>query len=642
MPSCSTPRSPTARCAGPRPTCGCASTARSKRACNRSIAWCWAAWSRASGRRRRAAIPGSAGRCATSSASICRSGASACRRTISPQALGAPEVILTPRGEARRRADGRLALRAAARRGRGRGALERSARARRALRGAGPQARRDRQRPARCAQARAPAAARGAAAPAQRHRDRGSGCAIPTRSTPSTCSSLQPLDAIDTPPGAADRGTLIHDSIGEFAKAFPDKLPDDPVAVLKDIGARHFQPLADFPEARAFWWPRFLRIAEWLARFRDRGGAHKPQALRCRDRRQHRNSVRQRGRSSSPCGPTASNCLNDGRYAMLDYKTGAPPSDKQVLSGLSPQLTLEAAILRQGGFKDIPAGRNSGASWSMCGCAAAPWPARRSRSSSRTGTPDEHADRALAKLTAVARQVRRSGEPLLLAAASDVDDALRHLRPSRARAGVVADRRYQRRRSVRMSKPRDIPAAVTERQTTASDPGRSAWVAANAGSGKTHVLAQRVIRLLLVGRRSGAHPLHHLHQGRRRQHGEPRVQRSAVMDRAGRRRARRRHAQGRRAAHRRQAAAARAPAFRAGAGDAGRIEGAHHPRLLHAAPAPVPVRGQCRGAFRGARRDQGKPASRTAQPRRDAQGRRTSRTARSAARWPRPCSPPPT
>src|SRR5438046_9089928 len=50
-----------------------------------------------------------------------------------------------------------------------------------------------------------------------------------------------------------------------------------------------------------------------------------------------------------------------------------------------------------------------------------------------------------------------------------------------------------------MSKPRDIPAAVTDRQITASDPDRSAWVSANAGSGKTHVLAQRVIRLLLAG-----------------------------------------------------------------------------------------------------------------------------------------------
>src|SRR2546423_4047271 len=45
--------------------------------------------------------------------------------------------------------------------------------------------------------------------------------------------------------------------------------------------------------------------------------------------------------------------------------------------------------------------------------------------------------------------------------------------------------------------PRAIPAALRRAQAEASDPAVSAWVAANAGSGKTHVLAQRVIRLLL-------------------------------------------------------------------------------------------------------------------------------------------------
>src|SRR4051812_40265807 len=50
-----------------------------------------------------------------------------------------------------------------------------------------------------------------------------------------------------------------------------------------------------------------------------------------------------------------------------------------------------------------------------------------------------------------------------------------------------------------VGKPRIIPDAVIERQLDASDPTRSAFVAANAGSGKTHVLAQRVIRLLLSG-----------------------------------------------------------------------------------------------------------------------------------------------
>ena len=36
-------------------------------------------------------------------------------------------------------------------------------------------------------------------------------------------------------------------------------------------------------------------------------------------------------------------------------------------------------------------------------------------------------------------------------------------------------------------------------QRIASDPARSVFVAANAGSGKTHVLTERVVRLLLSG-----------------------------------------------------------------------------------------------------------------------------------------------
>ena len=45
--------------------------------------------------------------------------------------------------------------------------------------------------------------------------------------------------------------------------------------------------------------------------------------------------------------------------------------------------------------------------------------------------------------------------------------------------------------------PRIIPDTVRATQARASDPAASAFVSANAGSGKTHVLVQRVIRLLL-------------------------------------------------------------------------------------------------------------------------------------------------
>jgi len=44
-----------------------------------------------------------------------------------------------------------------------------------------------------------------------------------------------------------------------------------------------------------------------------------------------------------------------------------------------------------------------------------------------------------------------------------------------------------------------IPHDTRIRQHNASDPARSVWVSANAGSGKTHVLVQRVLRLLLEG-----------------------------------------------------------------------------------------------------------------------------------------------
>ena len=44
-----------------------------------------------------------------------------------------------------------------------------------------------------------------------------------------------------------------------------------------------------------------------------------------------------------------------------------------------------------------------------------------------------------------------------------------------------------------------VPAHLHAAQLRASDPNASVWVSANAGSGKTHVLTQRVIRLLLQG-----------------------------------------------------------------------------------------------------------------------------------------------
>src|ERR1700685_4419306 len=66
---------------------------------------------------------------------------------------------------------------------------------------------------------------------------------------------------------------------------------------------------------------------------------------------------------------------------------------------------------------------------------------------------------------------------------------------------MVGDRRpgKRRRRAMSATERAEIPLDTRIAQARAPDPAASAWVSANAGSGKTHVLAQRVLRLLLGG-----------------------------------------------------------------------------------------------------------------------------------------------
>ena len=103
-------------------------------------------------------------------------------------------------------------------------------------------------------------------------------------------------------------------------------------------------------------------------------------------------------------------CLANGRYAIIDYKTGAPPTEPQVRTGLSPQLTLEAAILRKGGFEAIPAGGSVEELLyvRLRGGAEA---GEEKLIGFKEGTPDEQADRALAELTQVLAQFADPTKP---------------------------------------------------------------------------------------------------------------------------------------------------------------------------------------------------------------------------------------
>src|SRR5260370_38043734 len=64
---------------------------------------------------------------------------------------------------------------------------------------------------------------------------------------------------------------------------------------------------------------------------------------------------------------------------------------------------------------------------------------------------------------------------------------------------MVGDRGRERCGGYAVSRALAIPESLRQRQARASNPRTSAWVSANAGSGKTHVLTQRALRLLLDG-----------------------------------------------------------------------------------------------------------------------------------------------
>ncbi len=161
---------------------------------------------------------------------------------------------------------------------------------------------------------------------------------------------LRELDPLDADPGVREQGAIIHDVLERFVRDFPSELPPEPEATLILLGLDAFKSVADQPEMRALWWPRFKRIAKWFIEAES-------------ERRGRIRRIAAESEGALRLGPDGSFTIRaradrlelrlSGGLGIADYKTGTLPSLADIKAGVSPQLPLEAAIAESGGFAGL-------------------------------------------------------------------------------------------------------------------------------------------------------------------------------------------------------------------------------------------------------------------------------------------------
>lgn len=136
-------------------------------------------------------------------------------------------------------------------------------------------------------------------------------------------------------------GNIIHDALENLAKLNTWSEKEILSALQKGI-----QPLHLSISQKLFWIKKAEKIARFLSAYET-------------DLPPHKKFIEIWGEIvlSEKIKLTAKadriQTYDDGTFEIIDYKTGALPSVKEMISGLSPQLPLEALIAERGGFKEI-------------------------------------------------------------------------------------------------------------------------------------------------------------------------------------------------------------------------------------------------------------------------------------------------
>ena len=162
---------------------------------------------------------------------------------------------------------------------------------------------------------------------------------------------LKALDPLEQETDAAEYGSLVHAGMQHFLTENGAAWPADADARLHAAMDRALQEAGLRPALAEWWAPRLHRIADWVAATEVRRRSEVGPPVRIETEVSGRWTLAPGGRDFVLRGRADRiEVRRDGMLAILDYKTGIVPSQKQVEAGQAPQLPLEAAMAAAGAF----------------------------------------------------------------------------------------------------------------------------------------------------------------------------------------------------------------------------------------------------------------------------------------------------
>jgi ATP-dependent helicase/nuclease subunit B len=166
---------------------------------------------------------------------------------------------------------------------------------------------------------------------------------------------LRRIDPVDADHTAAWKGSAVHEALQQWLdhdQCDPDRLRPRAERLLEDD--------AIHPMLRALWAPRLLEAIDWIANIERENRANGRRPVKAEiEGEAALAGVIIHGRADRI------DHLDDGSLAIIDYKTGQPPSYKAVHEGFALQLGLLGLIGRAGGFEGVAGDPTAFEYWSL-------------------------------------------------------------------------------------------------------------------------------------------------------------------------------------------------------------------------------------------------------------------------------------